>query len=179
MAGSLPRAPLSAASVTTGSSACFCSSEAIAVSFCPVGMAPSDAATCSRTCQSGSSISFRTASCTGLLASPSHRSARRTADVRTSRDASVNALVTVAMSMLSMPSRTQSAFTRVRAGAVLAASALSSGTTFTPLRSTSRRWAVSRHQPFGWDSASTSCAGVARESCGRVVSRCTPSCTMR
>ena len=39
--------------------------------------------------------------------------------------------------------------------------------------------AVSRHQPFGCDSASTSCAGVARESCGRVVSRCTPSCTMR
>ena len=62
MAGSLPRAPLSAASVATGSSACFCSSEAIAVSFCPVAMAPSDAATCSRTCQSGSSISFRTAS---------------------------------------------------------------------------------------------------------------------
>lgn len=62
---SLPRTPLSAASIMMGSAPCFVRRSAIGVSRDPGGSAPSDAATCCRTDQSASSIRSSIAACTG------------------------------------------------------------------------------------------------------------------
>ena len=99
--------------------------------------------------------------------------------MRTSRDGSASAVVSVATSMPSLPSSTHSAFTFTRGSALPVASAVNCFVTVVDPRSTSRRWAVSRHQPLGCDSACTSCGGVARDSCGRVVSRSVVVCMMR
>ena len=85
-------------------------------------VSPSEAATCRRTDQSPSVSRAVTAVSIDPSPLASHRSDRRTADVRTSRDESSSALRTSAASMRSMPSSVHSACSRVRASGAAVAS---------------------------------------------------------
>ena len=151
-----PRTPLSAASSTIGSSACALEQRHDrAFARRPAGSAPSDAASCSRTLQSGSSSRFSTAAWIGgvRLSQPSLREAkrrhahvarriverldhRRRLDARRCRRAS-----TARAAASAAPSRSSASSRQRRARP-----------TRSP-RSTSSRCAVSRHQPFGCDSS--------------------------
>ena len=85
----------------------------------------------------------------------------RIAEARTSRDGSSSARMTVAASIASSPSSVHSARTRVRGSSAPLRQLheqRSDGRAGVPPRSTSSRCAVSRHQPFGCERVSTSCA---------------------
>ena len=181
-AASLPLSPLSAASTATGSVPCRSRNAASAVSFGPCGQLAERRgellADGPVRCRQRASARPRGSDGCG---SRSQRSDRRESPTRARRATDRRApRVTVAGSMLSIPSRVHSACSLVRGirRARPRASAARS-TTDLSLRSTSRRCAVSRHQPFGCESVSTSARGASPSTAPDCRPRRVVSCTTR
>ena len=86
---------------------------------------------------------------------------------------------TVVRSRASMPSSVHRAWTLARWLSAELTTSLRVGIDFLSRRSTSRRWAVSRHQPFGWDKVFTKSSMEAFCNLGCVLLRPLLLLTMR